>query len=70
MSFTKHNLFCENSFALQEEFYFEGPMAGLTVCATCSSFAAITGGKVPTSGQCPLDSAPTARPRMFYKIDH
>jgi len=70
MSLTKHNRFCENSFVARENFYFEESMAGLTVCATCSSFAIITGGKVPTSGQCPLDSAPTACPRMFYNFDH
>jgi hypothetical protein len=40
-------------------------MFRLTIATTCSSLRAITGGKCPTSGQCPLDSAPTAGPRML-----
>jgi len=46
------------------------PMLGLTSDSTCSSFDSITGGKGPTSGQCPLDSAPTAGPRMLHKFYH
>jgi hypothetical protein len=44
---------------------FDSGMFRLTVDATCSSFFSNTGKNGPASGQCPLDSAPTADPRMI-----
>ncbi len=70
MIFDKANRLNEKTFVGLRNFYFDCSMCGLTSAATCSRFHAITGGKGPASGQCPLDSAPTARPRMFHKLDH
>jgi hypothetical protein len=42
----------------------------LTEISTCSSLASITGANRPASGLCPLDSAPTACPRMIYEAYH